>query len=170
MAMLAVCPGSFDPVTLGHLDVFRTAAALFDRVQVVVVHNPEKTGGLLDASGRVELLRLALDAAGIGNADAELFSGRLLADYCREVGADAIVKGVRGARDLDDELPMSAVNRDLAGIPTVFVPTLPAHSHISSSLVRQVIDLGGDCSPYVPAVVAPLLAQRPPRGRDRDSL
>lgn len=163
MSKLAVCPGSFDPVTRGHLDVFRAAGAAFDRVRVVVIHNPDKPTGLLAGPARVGLLRAAIAEAGLDNVDVDLYAGALLADYCREVGAAAIVKGIRGASDLDYELPMSAVNADLAGIPTLFVPTRPEHSHISSSLVRQVIGLGGDVAAYVPLAAAAALQQESAR-------
>jgi pantetheine-phosphate adenylyltransferase len=151
---VAVVPGSFDPVTLGHLDVLSRAVRLFDRVHVVVVHNPAKTG-LLPFERRMALLREALDEAGVeGDVVIASWTTGLLVDYCRQVGAGVLVKGIRPGGDMAYETPMAIVNRDLAGIETLFLVGDPATSHISSSLVRQVASLGGDIRPYVPEVVA----------------
>lgn len=154
MTSLAVVPGSFDPVTLGHLDVIERARNLFDEVHVVVVHNPVKSA-LLPVARRVELLEQSLDEAGTTDrVTVTNWSVGLLVDYCQEVGASALVKGIRSEVDVAYETPMAIVNRDLAGIETVFVLPNPAHSHVSSSLVRQVAALGGDISPYVPGAVS----------------
>ena len=154
MTSLAVVPGSFDPVTLGHLDVVERARNLFDQVHVVVVHNPAKSA-LLPVARRVELIEQSLADVGISNrVTVTSWSVGLLVDYCQEVGANAIVKGIRTEVDVTYETPMAIVNRDLAGIETVFVLPNPAHSHVSSSLVRQVAALGGDVSPYVPSAVS----------------
>jgi pantetheine-phosphate adenylyltransferase len=154
MTSLAVVPGSFDPVTLGHLDVVERARNLFDEVHVVVVHNPSKSA-LLPVARRVELIEESLAEAGIAErVTVTSWSVGLLVDYCHEVGANAIVKGIRTEVDVTYETPMAIVNRNLAGIETVFVLPDPAHSHVSSSLVRQVAALGGDVSPYVPAAVS----------------
>ena len=154
MTSLAVVPGSFDPVTLGHLDVVERARNLFDEVHVVVVHNPNKSA-LLPVARRVELIEASLAEAGIAErVTVTSWSVGLLVDYCQDVGATAIVKGIRTEVDVTYETPMAIVNRDLAGIETVFVLPNPAHSHVSSSLVRQVAGLGGDVSPYVPAAVS----------------
>ena len=156
-ARIAVVPGSFDPVTLGHLDVLRRAARLFDRLHVVVVHNPAKTG-LLPFERRMELLRESLDEVGVeGDVVIASWSEGLLVDYCRQVGAGVLVKGIRPGGDMAYETPMAIVNRDLAGVETLFLVGDPATSHISSSLVRQVAALGGDIRPYVPEVVAAAL-------------
>jgi pantetheine-phosphate adenylyltransferase len=153
-ARIAVVPGSFDPVTLGHLDVLSRAARLFDRLHVVVVHNPAKTG-LLPFERRMELLRESLDGAGVeGDIVIASWASGLLVDYCRQVGAGVLVKGIRPGGDMAYETPMAIVNRDLAGVETLFLVGDPATSHISSSLVRQVASLGGDIRPYVPEVVA----------------
>jgi pantetheine-phosphate adenylyltransferase len=153
-ARIAVVPGSFDPVTLGHLDVLSRAARLFDRLHVVVVHNPAKTG-LLPFERRMELLRESLDGAGVeGDIVIASWTSGLLVDYCRQVGAGVLVKGIRPGGDMAYETPMAIVNRDLAGVETLFLVGDPATSHISSSLVRQVASLGGDIRPYVPDVVA----------------
>ena len=154
MTSLAVVPGSFDPVTLGHLDVVERARNLFDEVHVVVVHNPSKSA-LLPVARRVELIEQSLADAGISDrVTVTSWSVGLLVDYCQEVGANAIVKGIRTEVDVTYETPMAIVNRDLAGIDTVFVLPNPEHSHVSSSLVRQVAALGGDVSPYVPGAVS----------------
>jgi len=159
MSTVAVVPGSFDPVTLGHLDVIERAAGLFDEVHVVVVHNPGKAA-LFPIAQRVTLLEQSLSQAKIaGNVVVTCWSVGLLVDYCTDVGATVLVKGVRSQVDVTYETPMAIVNRNLAGIETVFLLPDPAHAHVSSSLVRQVASLGGDVSPYVPAAVADYLAK-----------
>jgi pantetheine-phosphate adenylyltransferase len=159
MSTVAVVPGSFDPVTLGHLDVIERAAGLFDEVHVVVVHNPGKAA-LFPIAQRVTLLEQSLSQAKIaGNVVVTSWSVGLLVDYCTDVGATVLVKGVRSQVDVTYETPMAIVNRNLAGIETVFLLPDPAHAHVSSSLVRQVASLGGDVSPYVPAAVADYLAK-----------
>jgi pantetheine-phosphate adenylyltransferase len=161
MSRIAVVPGSFDPVTLGHLDVIDRAAGLFDELHVLVVHNPAKTA-LLPIAKRVELLRDAIAEAGLpDNIRVESWSVGLLVDYCTDVGASVLVKGIRSQVDVAYETPMAIVNRNLAGVETVFLLPDPAHAHVSSSLVRQVAALGGDVSPYVPRVVAELLQGEP---------
>lgn len=158
MSSLAVVPGSFDPVTLGHLDVVERAARIFDQVHVLVVHNPGKTA-LLPVAQRVSLIEQSLAQRGIDttNITVTSWSVGLLVDYCTEVGANVIVKGVRSQVDVAYETPMAIVNRGLAGVETIFMLPDPAHAHVSSSLVRQVASLGGDVSPYVPPVVADFL-------------
>jgi pantetheine-phosphate adenylyltransferase len=158
MSSLAVVPGSFDPVTLGHLDVVERAARIFGEVHVLVVHNPGKTA-LLPVAQRVSLIEQSLVQRGIDTANITVtsWSVGLLVDYCTEVGASVIVKGVRSQVDVAYETPMAIVNRGLAGVETIFMLPDPAHAHVSSSLVRQVAGLGGDVSPYVPPVVADFL-------------
>ena len=153
---IAVVPGSFDPITLGHLDVIARAARLFDRLHVLVTHNPAKQS-LLPADQRVRLIRESLAAAGVEGVEVDEWSSGLLVDYCRRVGAQVLVKGLRSPADAAYETPMALVNRDLAGVETLFLVAQPATSHVSSSLVRQVAALGGDVRPYVPAVVAAAL-------------
>lgn len=154
MHRIAVVPGSFDPVTLGHLDVIERAAGLFDELHVLVVHNPAKTA-LLPIAQRVSLIEQSVREAGIqGNILVTSWSVGLLVDYCTEVGASVLVKGIRSQVDVAYETPMAIVNRNLAGVETVFLLPDPAHAHVSSSLVRQVASLGGDVSPYVPTAVA----------------
>jgi len=152
MPRIAVVPGSFDPVTLGHLDVIERAATLFDELHVVVVHNPGKSA-MLPVAQRVSLVEKALRDRGIGNVTVTQWSVGLLVDYCTEVGAQVLVKGIRSGTDVTYETPMAIVNRNLAAIETVFLLPDPAHAHVSSSLVRQVASLGGDIAPYVPDAV-----------------
>lgn len=150
-------PGSFDPVTLGHLDVIERAAGLFDELHVLVVHNPGKSA-LLPIAQRVSLIQEAVAEAGMaGNITVTSWSVGLLVDYCTDVGASVLVKGIRSQIDVAYETPMAIVNRDLAGVETIFLLPDPAHAHVSSSLVRQVASLGGDVSPYVPRVVSAFL-------------
>lgn len=160
MHRIAVVPGSFDPVTRGHLDVIERAAGLFDELHVLVVHNPAKTA-LLPIAQRVALIEQAVREAGFrGTIVVTSWSVGLLVDYCTDVGATVLVKGIRSQVDVAYETPMAIVNRDLAGVETVFLLPDPAHAHVSSSLVRQVAALGGDVSPYVPPAVAEYLQAR----------
>ncbi len=157
MHRIAVVPGSFDPVTLGHLDVIDRAAGLFDEVHVLVVHNPDKTA-LLPVAQRVALIEKSITDAGLGgNIRVTSWSVGLLVDYCTDVGATVLVKGIRSQVDVTYETPMAIVNRNLAGVETIFLLPDPAHAHVSSSLVRQVAGLGGDVSPYVPQAVSDYL-------------
>ncbi|WP_324651282.1 pantetheine-phosphate adenylyltransferase [Georgenia sp. H159] len=146
---LAVCPGSFDPITLGHLDVVRRARGVFDEVVLAVAHNPAKAY-LFDLEQRVELARGALDGLDVR---VDVVDG-LLADYCREVGAVAIVKGLRGGADYDSEQPMALMNRHLSDVETMFLVGDGALAHIASSLVKDIASHGGDVSDLVPPAVA----------------
>lgn len=154
MARVAVCPGSFDPVTLGHLDVVRRARTLFDEVVVAVGVNATKTP-LLDAGTRVQLFRDAV--ADIPGVRVEPMPG-LLADLVREVDAVAVVKGLRGGADFDAEHPMALMNRHLSGVETVFVIGDPALAHVASSMVRDVARHGGPIADLVPPGVADVVA------------
>ena len=146
MTRRCVCPGSYDPVTLGHADVIERAAALYDEVVVAVLHNPAKAG-LFSPEERQKLLDDSLGH--LPNVRVELFANRLLVDVCRDADAEAIVKGLRGGTDFAYELPMALMNRHLTGIETVFLPGDPRFEHISSSLVKEVARLGGDISGLV---------------------
>ena len=163
---IAVCPGSFDPITLGHLDVVSRARAMFDEVIVGVAHNSTKAE-LLPAARRVELARAAL--AGVDGVRVELVGG-LLTDFCRDVGAVVVVKGLRGGADFDHELPMALLNRHQSGVETVFVVGDPALGHIASSLVKDVARHGGRIADLVPAgveaVVRQALGVSPDEGSD----
>ena len=153
---IAVYPGSFDPFTYGHLDIATRAAKMFETVHIVVVHNPAKNPRLTTTQ-RVELITEILKNKP-GNFVVSSLDAGLLVDYCKSLGADALVKGVRTNVDLDYELPMAQVNRDLSGIETIFIPADPTHGFVSSSLVKQVFDLGGDISKYVPVEVVKALS------------
>jgi len=150
---IAVCPGSFDPITLGHLDIVRRTRRMFDVVVVGVARNAAKNA-LLGPEERVELARAAL-AADPETADVrvEVVPG-LLVDFCRERGAVAVVKGLRGGADFDSELPMALMNRHLTGIETVFVPGEQRYAHVASSLVKDVARYGGPIDDLVPDGVA----------------
>ncbi|WP_299519877.1 pantetheine-phosphate adenylyltransferase [uncultured Serinicoccus sp.] len=153
-----VCPGSFDPVTLGHVDVVVRAAALFDEVLVAVMHNPAKQG-TFPVQQRLELVRQSLPQDISATVRVEAYAERLLVDVCQEVGAQAVVKGLRGGTDFTYELPMALMNRHLTGVETVFLPGDPALEHVSSSLVKEVHRLGGDVAALVPAPVLHALRQ-----------
>lgn len=149
---LAIFPGSFDPITLGHVDIARRATTLFDDVVFALAHNSAKRY-LLSLDQRADLAREALKPLGVG---LEIVDG-LLADYCKETGATAIIKGLRGGADLDSEQPMALINRHLAGIETVFLLGEPRYAHIASSLVKDVARHGGDVSDLVTPGVADAL-------------
>lgn len=153
----AVCPGSFDPVTNGHLDIIERASRLCDRVYVAVLINKNKAGGLFSLEERIEMLTEV--TAEHGNVVIEGFHG-LLVDYCAERGIPAIVKGLRAVSDFDYELQMAQMNHRLAGIETLFVATNPLYSFISSSLLKEVATYGGDVQGLVPDMVLRRLTER----------
>jgi len=163
MSSIAVVPGSFDPVTLGHMDVIRRAAAIFDELHVLIVHNPGKTA-MLPISERMHLLQksIAEDPTIRDNITVASWSVGLLVDYCTEVGANILVKGIRSQIDVAYETPMVLMNRSLAGVETIFLLPEPAHAHVSSSLVRQVAELGGEVGEFVPPAVADFLRKTRP--------
>ena len=148
---IAVLPGSYDPITHGHLDIAARASTMFDEVIIAVAHNSTKTP-LLSVETRVELARESV--AHLDGVRVEVVEG-LLVEFCEEEGATAIVKGLRGGSDYDFELPMALMNRSLAGVETIFVIGDNALSHIASSLVRDIARHGGDFTKYVPAPVVP---------------
>ena len=156
----AVCPGSFDPVTNGHVDVITRAAALYDELVVAVLVNPGKAG-LFSVEERMALLRDAV--ADVSNVTVDSFQG-LLVDYCRAKDIPVIVKGLRAVSDFEYELQMAQMNRELAGVETLFVPTAPQVGHLSSSLVKQIATFGGDVSRLVPKVVDDRLRERTRQG------
>ena len=145
----AVCPGSFDPVTLGHVDVFERAAAQFDEVVVAVLVNPNKTG-MFTASERIELIRES--TTHLANLRVEAGSG-LVVDFAKSQGLTAIVKGLRTGTDFEYEVQMAQMNRHVAGVDTFFVATAPRFSFVSSSLAKEVAALGGDVSELLPEPV-----------------
>ncbi|WP_141012866.1 pantetheine-phosphate adenylyltransferase [Nocardioides sambongensis] len=152
----AVCPGSFDPVTNGHLDIFRRTSVLFDELVVATGTNPSKSR-MFDPDERLAMLREA--CADLPNVTVMGFTG-LIVDFCREIDAQAIVKGLRGGTDYEYELPMAQMNAHLTGVETVFVPTTASLGYVSSSLVKEVATLGGDVSGLVPATVHERLTRR----------
>ncbi len=156
-----VCPGSFDPVTNGHLDVFVRAAAMADEVVVSVLINHSKAG-LFTIDERMEMLREVV--APYPNIRVDSFHG-LLVDYCKDHGITAIVKGLRAVSDFDYELQMAQMNYRLAGVETVFITTNPLYSFLSSSLVKEVARFGGDVDGLVPDAVLKRL-----RGRLSDTM
>lgn len=155
-----MCPGSYDPVTNGHLDVIERASTLFDEVVVAVLYNPAKTG-TFPVARRIELIQQALGSR--PRVRVESFAGRLLVDVCQDLGAGAIVKGLRGSTDFAFELPMALMNRHLTGVETVFLPGNPAYEHVSSSLIKEVHALGGDITGLVPDVVLAALHEALPQ-------
>lgn len=164
MKKIAVYPGSFDPVTFGHLDIAARAAGLVDELHILVVHNPGKKP-FFSSEERTKLIEASFtEAARFGKAFptttklvVDTLDQGLLVDYCRKVGATVLIKGVRNNADLDYELPMARVNRDLAGVETIFLAADPGQGFVSSSLVRQVAELGGSVEKYVPAAVVKAL-------------
>ena len=150
MTRLAICPGSFDPLTVGHVDLVERAAALFDRVVVAILVNSDKSP-LFTQAERVAIVREVF--APVKNVDVEAFDG-LLVEYADRRGAVAIVRGLRSATDTDYELSMSLMNRHLKpSVDTVFLPTAASVAHVSSRLVKEVWRLGGDVGGLVPPVV-----------------
>ena len=157
-----VCPGSFDPVTNGHLDVLARASRLYDEVTVAVLVNPGKSG-LFEVAERIEMLQEV--TAELGNVRVDSFEG-LLVDYCRERGIPVVVKGLRAVSDFDYELQMAQMNHRLTGLETFFVATNPEYSFLSSSLVKEVARWGGDVGGLVPdAVLARLRGRIDPSRR-----
>ena len=152
----AACPGSFDPVTNGHIDIISRASALFDEVVVAVGVNKAKNR-LFTPEERMEMLTHV--CADYDNVRVASFSG-LLTDFCKEQQVVAIVKGLRAVSDFDYELQMAQMNSSLAAIETVFVPTSPEYSFLASSLVKEVAMFGGDVSSLVPAHVLDRLTAR----------
>ncbi|HEX5542409.1 MAG TPA: pantetheine-phosphate adenylyltransferase [Micromonospora sp.] len=153
----AVCPGSFDPVTKGHLDIIGRTSRLFDEVIVAVLVNRAKQG-MFSVDERIDMLREVCSE--YGNVRVESFRG-LLVDFCRAQEAEVVVKGLRAVSDFDYELQMAQMNIGLTGVETLFMPTNPLYSFLSSSLVKEVAKWGGDVSAYVPDLVRRRMQERP---------
>jgi pantetheine-phosphate adenylyltransferase len=145
-----MCPGSFDPVTNGHLDIFTRASRLYDEVIVAVLVNQSKHG-LFSHDERIEMLTAV--TADLPNVRIASFEG-LLVDFCQAQNIAVVVKGLRAVTDFDYELKMAQMNFGLSGLETLFMPTNPLYSFLSSSLIKDVAKWGGDVSPHVPALVA----------------
>ena len=162
---IAVCPGSYDPVTAGHLDVIERCARFFDEVHVVVAVNAAKTP-MFSEETRVKIIRKALEERNYRNIKVASTTG-LITDYCKKVGATVIVKGLRQNGDYEAELGMALVNRKLADVETLFLPAAPDLEHISSSIVKDVARHGGDVTGMVPDCVVPMLADALAEERQR---
>ncbi|EWT05357.1 phosphopantetheine adenylyltransferase [Intrasporangium chromatireducens Q5-1] len=152
-----VCPGSYDPVTNGHIDVIARAARLFDEVVVAILHNPAKHG-TFTIDERLDLLGSAV--GDLDNVRIEAFADVLVVDVCRQVGAASMVKGLRGGTDFAYELPMANMNHHLTGVETLFLVAAPEWQHVSSSLIKEVVRYGGDVTGLVPEPVNKALRDR----------
>jgi pantetheine-phosphate adenylyltransferase len=152
----ALCPGSFDPVTNGHIDIISRAAQLYDEVVVAVFVNQSKSG-LFDADERRDMLVEV--TADYPNVTIDTFQG-LVVDYCRVHDIPVIVKGLRAVSDFDYELKMAQMNRGLAGVDTLFMPTNPEYSFLASSLVKEIAKWGGEVASLVPPMVLKRLQER----------
>ncbi len=151
-----VCPGSFDPITFGHLDIIERASSIFDEVVIAVMVNKTKQT-LFTVEERIEMTKEV--TAKFPNVKVDSWSG-LLVDYCKKNDISIIVKGLRAVTDFDYELQMSQINLQLQGVETLFLSTAPAHSFLSSSLVKEIASHGGDVSSYIPAVLLERLKNR----------
>ena len=151
-----VCPGSFDPITFGHLDIIERASKMFDEVVIAVLVNKTKST-LFTVPERIEMIGEVTKV--FPNVRVDSWSG-LLVDYCEANDIDIIVKGLRAVTDFDYELQMSQINLQLKGIETLFMSTAPAHSFLSSSLVKEIASYHGDVSNYIPALLLEKLKAR----------
>jgi pantetheine-phosphate adenylyltransferase len=147
MTTVAVIPGSFDPITNGHVDVIERAASQLDEIVVAVLENPSKRGGMFDLAERIGLIEAAIE--GLHNVRVERFEG-LLVDFCTARDITMVVKGLRAVSDFEYELQMAQMNQQLAGVETLFLPTSPEWSYLSSSLVKEVARYGGDVAGLLP--------------------
>lgn len=152
----AVCPGSFDPITYGHLDIIERAAQQFDHVVVAVLENRTKSS-LFSVAERIEMISKV--TAKFSNVSVDSWSG-LLVDYCKSNNIQAIVKGLRAVTDFDYELQMAQVNLQGSGVETMFMATSPTHSFLSSSLVKELAHYNGDVSTMVPPSINEALKDR----------
>ncbi|MBZ8177169.1 pantetheine-phosphate adenylyltransferase [Corynebacterium poyangense] len=155
--MKVVCPGSFDPITNGHLDIIQRCSEQFDEVVVLVTANPNKSSGLFSVAERVELIEKTVQE--LDNVTVEWWS-QLLVDYTTAHQVDAIVKGLRSSLDYEYELPMAQMNRRLSGIDTLFFMTSPQWGYISSTLLKEVARFGGDIHHMVPSAVSEALSKK----------
>ena len=157
-----ICPGSFDPVTNGHLDIIDRSAALFDKVIVVVMKNPSKTNFCFSPEERAELIRRC--TKDIPNVEVDIYEG-LLAEYAKQKGAVAVVKGLRAVSDFEYEFQQAQMNKKLNNeLETVFINTRVENLYLSSSAVKQICELGGDISDFVPEIIRDDIVKRIKRG------
>jgi len=154
---IALIPGSFDPVHNGHLEVIERASRLFDEVVVAALRNPQKSEALFDDDERRDMLEETV--AHLANVRIVSMS-TLVVNVAVEVGASAIVKGLRAVSDFENELQMAQMNKQLSGVETLFIPTSSTHSFIASRLLREVARFGGDVTTFVPALVAQRLEEK----------
>ena len=147
MTSHAIYAGTFDPFTVGHLDIANRAAEQFEQLTIVVVENTQKTS-LLSLQARVSAIQATF--ANDSRVSVQSLEGGLLVDFAKDAGATVLVRGVRSVSDFEYEVPMAHINRELSGLDTLMLAASPAVSHISSSLVRQVFSAGGDVSAYLP--------------------
>ena len=158
MGKTVVCPGSFDPLTIGHLDIITRSAKLFDKVIVVVMRKPNKDVGSFTTEERVDFIKRC--TKNLPNVSVDSYAG-LLADYVREKGASAVVKGLRAISDYDDEFRQALTNQKLnSEMETIFMVSNAEHMFLSSSVVKQVCRLGGDVSTFVPAEICDDIVKR----------
>lgn len=156
---IAIYPGSFDPVTKGHLDVLRRAAGMFDKVIIAVLKNSAKRS-FLPIEDRLKLIQMSCDYDGLQNVEVDYFQG-LTIDYARQKNANVLIRGLRAVSDFEYEMQLSQTNNALApDINTVFLITKPKYNFISSSTVKEVAMMGGDISKFVPLPVAEYIKER----------
>lgn len=147
---IAVCPGSFDPITIGHLDIIKRASFMFDKLIIVVMKNINKTGSFSDTERKELILKCVSD---IENVEVDIYDG-LLADYAKQVNACAIIKGLRAMSDFEYEFQMALTNKKLnPDIETLFLTTSAENMYLSSSMVKQIASMGGDISDFVPQII-----------------
>ena len=157
-----ICPGSFDPVTNGHLDIIRRSSKLFDKVIVVVMKNPSKTNFCFSYEERADLIKRCISE--FDNVEVDIYEG-LLAEYARQKGAVAVVKGLRAVSDFEYEFQQAQMNKKLNNeLETIFINTRVENLYLSSSAVKQICELGGDISDFVPEIICKDIVERIKRG------
>ncbi len=158
MGKTVVCPGSFDPLTIGHLDIIKRSSQLFDKVVVVVMRNFSKNSGVFTIEERIDFIKRC--TKDLPNVEVDTYAG-LLADYVRQKGASGVVKGLRAISDYDDEFRQALTNQKLnPEMETIFMVSNSAHMFLSSSVVKEVCRLGGDITEFVPAEICDDIKER----------
>jgi len=157
---IAIYPGSFDPITNGHLDVLKNGAEIFDKVIIAVAYNSAKKSGFLTTDERIRLIKCAVDETGLKNVEVDAFEG-LTIDYAKSKGADVLLRGLRAVSDFEYEMQLSQTNSALCDeIKTIFMITKPEYNFISSSTVKEIYDNNGDISKFVPECVNKYLMEK----------